>query len=63
DEPTGNLDRQAGTEIMDILCRLHRAGKTVVLITHDPAVARLAPRLFRMEAGRLQDLTGGQTGC
>lgn len=59
DEPTGNLDRQAGTEIMDILCRLHREGKTVVLITHDPAVARLAPRLLRMEAGRLQDLTGG----
>ena len=62
DEPTGNLDRQAGTEIMDILCRLHREGKTVVLITHDPAVARLAPRLLRMEAGRLQDLTGGHMG-
>lgn len=62
DEPTGNLDRQAGIEIMDILCRLHREGKTVVLITHDPAVARLAPRLFRMEAGRLQDLTGGHMG-
>ena len=62
DEPTGNLDRQAGIEIMDILCRLHREGKTVVLITHDPAVARLAPRLLRMEAGRLQDLTGGHMG-
>ena len=59
DEPTGNLDRQSGAEVMDILCRLHRAGKTVVLITHDPAVARMAPRLLRMEAGCLHELTGG----
>ncbi len=62
DEPTGNLDRQAGAEVMDILCRLHGAGKTVVLITHDPSVARLAPRLLRMESGRLTELTGGKSG-
>jgi putative ABC transport system ATP-binding protein len=62
DEPTGNLDPEAAAAVMDILCRLHRAGKTVVIITHDAAVARIAPRLFRMESGCLTELTGGKTG-
>lgn len=58
DEPTGNLDTRAGSEIMEILCGLHGGGKTVVLITHDPAIARRAPRLLRMEAGVLREITG-----
>lgn len=58
DEPTGNLDTRSGEEIMEILCDLHRKGKTVVLITHDPAIARRAPRLLRMEEGRLREITG-----
>lgn len=62
DEPTGNLDPEAAATVMDILCGLHRAGKTVVIITHDAAVARIAPRLFRMESGCLTELTGGKTG-
>lgn len=62
DEPTGNLDPEAAAAVMDILCGLHRAGKTVVIITHDAAVARIAPRLFRMESGCLTELTGGKTG-
>lgn len=62
DEPTGNLDPESAAAVMDILCRLHRAGKTVVIITHDAAVARIAPRLFRMESGCLTELTGGKTG-
>ncbi len=56
DEPTGNLDTRAGTEIMEILCTLHQKGKTLVLITHDPAIARRAPRLLRMEAGKLREI-------
>ena len=62
DEPTGNLDPEAAAAVMDILCRLHRAGKTVVIITHDAAVARIAPRLFRMESGCLTELTGRKSG-
>ena len=58
DEPTGNLDTRAGAEIMEILCGLHGAGKTVVLITHDPAIARRAPRLLQMERGKLREITG-----
>ena len=62
DEPTGNLDPESAAAVMDILCRLHRAGKTVVIITHDAAVARIAPRLFRMESGCLTELTGRKSG-
>ena len=57
DEPTGNLDQRAGAEIMDILCTLHQAGKTVLLITHDAAIARRAPRLLRMENGSLREIS------
>ena len=62
DQPTGNLDPEAAAAVMDILCGLHRAGKTVVIITHDAAVARIAPRLFRMESGCLTELTGRKSG-
>ena len=62
DEPTGNLDPESAAAVMDILCGLHRAGKTVVIITHDAAVARIAPRLFRMESGCLTELTGRKSG-
>ena len=62
DEPTGNLDPEAAAAVMDILCGLHRAGKTVVIITHDATVARIAPRLFRMESGCLTELTGRKSG-
>ncbi|PKL57953.1 MAG: lipoprotein-releasing system ATP-binding protein LolD, partial [Methanomicrobiales archaeon HGW-Methanomicrobiales-5] len=44
DEPTGNLDRKTGFQIMDILCGLHREGKTVIIVTHDPKIAEYADR-------------------
>ncbi len=53
DEPTGNLDAATGREILSILDGLHREGRTIVMITHDPAVAAAAPRTLRMENGRL----------
>lgn len=53
DEPTGNLDSQAGEEVMSLLTGLWRKGKTVLLITHDPAVAACAPRRVTIEGGRV----------
>ena len=51
DEPTGNLDRAAGSEVMSLLGECHRAGQTIVLVTHDQSVGASAGRLVRMEDG------------
>ncbi len=53
DEPTGNLDGPTAREILEILTGLHQAGQTLVMITHDPALAAAASRTLRMERGRL----------
>jgi len=53
DEPTGNLDSRTGHEIMAILDRLSEEGRTVVLVTHDAAVAEHAERIVRIEDGRV----------
>lgn len=51
DEPTGNLDSVTGTEIMDILDGLHRAGNTIILVTHEEHVAERAHRVIRLRDG------------
>jgi putative ABC transport system ATP-binding protein len=53
DEPTGNLDRKTGFQIMDILIGLHRQGRTVILVTHDPVIAEYANRTILLEDGRI----------
>jgi putative ABC transport system ATP-binding protein len=53
DEPTGNLDRQAALEILSIFQSLNRAGRTVVLVTHDQDIANYADRIVRLERGRM----------
>jgi putative ABC transport system ATP-binding protein len=54
DEPTGNLDRATGTMVMDLLFGLRaRLGTTLLLITHDPALAERCGRQVRMEDGRI----------
>ena len=53
DEPTGNLDRKTGLQIMEILCDLHKRGKTVIIVTHDPKIAEYAQRTIRLEDGRI----------
>ena len=55
DEPTGNLDQAAGEQVMELLEELHRSGHTIVLITHDNAVAARAGRRVRMEDGVLRE--------
>jgi len=53
DEPTGALDTQSGKEVMKILGELHAEGHTVVLVTHDPAVAEHAQRIIEISDGRI----------
>ncbi len=53
DEPTGNLDSDSSAEVIAQLRALHRAGRTIVLITHDPDVALSAGRQVHMRDGRL----------
>ena len=56
DEPTGNLDETTGEEILDLIAEQHRNGLTIVMVTHDPAIARRADRLVRLHDGRIQDV-------
>jgi putative ABC transport system ATP-binding protein len=53
DEPTGNLDSRSGAEVLELFAALHRAGTTVLMITHDPVVASRAQRRLVLDAGRL----------
>jgi putative ABC transport system ATP-binding protein len=53
DEPTGNLDRAAAREVMDLLDSMNAAGQTVVLVTHDPEVGQHARNSIRMDDGAI----------
>jgi putative ABC transport system ATP-binding protein len=54
DEPTGNLDSKNAERVMDLLVRLHKErGATVVLVTHEPHIARLSQRVLTIEDGRV----------
>jgi putative ABC transport system ATP-binding protein len=53
DEPTGNLDSSSGTDIMSIFTDLWKSGRTVVIITHDPALAKRASRIVEIRDGRI----------
>jgi putative ABC transport system ATP-binding protein len=54
DEPTGNLDSRSGVSIMDLLLELNRGGLTIVMVTHDQSLARLAGRTIRMKDGLVE---------
>ena len=57
DEPTGNLDASTGGEIMDLLKSLNEdEGLTIIMVTHDGAIADQAQRLVRLSEGRIQSL-------
>lgn len=54
DEPTGNLDTQTGNEILDLFAELHREGQTIVIVTHEPDIARRCRRIVRIRDGRVE---------
>ena len=53
DEPTGNLDSEMASAVMDLLAKLHEQGLTLVLVTHDPTVAARADRLITVKDGEI----------
>ena len=55
DEPTGNLDSQTGRDILALFAELHRGGNTIVLVTHEPAIAAQCPRATRLSDGCIID--------
>lgn len=59
DEPTGNLDSKTCAQIMAIFEAVRDAGKTVLIITHDPGIAAKAPRQIKLNDGRIEGDTAG----
>jgi putative ABC transport system ATP-binding protein len=63
DEPTGNLDQAVGAEIVDLIFALNRThGATLVLVTHDEALARRCRRIVRLRNGRIESDSATATG-
>jgi putative ABC transport system ATP-binding protein len=58
DEPTGNLDRASALEVMELIERMNARGLTLVVVTHDPAIAERAKRVIRMDDGAIQGAAG-----
>ena len=57
DEPTGNLDRTSGVEVVNILEELNEKGITLIIVTHDPALGKRAKRRIQMMDGRVSEDT------
>lgn len=53
DEPTGNLDSKSGLEIIKLLQSLNKEGTTIIMVTHDPNIGKLADRIVKMKDGRI----------
>jgi len=59
DEPTGNVDSKSGNTIMNILEDINNRGETIIVVTHDPNVAKRAQRILQMHDGEVRDYAGG----
>ena len=60
DEPTGNLDSRSSVEILDLMHMLHNQGVTIIMVTHEPDVARHAGRVIWVHDGKI--LSNGRDG-
>lgn len=61
DEPTGNLDSKTGGRVLDFLEKMHKEGKTIVMVTHDPNLAhKYAEKVYWLKDGKLEKVTLGQ---
>lgn len=60
DEPTGNLDSKTSLEIMGLLRELNEQGKTIIMVTHEPEIAKWASRRMYMKDGRIERVEGGE---
>jgi putative ABC transport system ATP-binding protein len=55
DEPTGNLDSQSGSEIIELLHELNREGQTIIMVTHNPETTKYSNRIVYMRDGRVEE--------
>ena len=63
DEPTGDLDRKSSRAVMELLVKLNRElGKTLIMVTHDPGMARFATKTLHLEKGRLVENNNVERG-
>ncbi len=60
DEPTGNLDTATSIEIIELLKKLNREGKTIIMVTHEPDIAQHATKQLYMRDGRIHAVEGGE---
>jgi len=63
DEPTGNLDTSSGTDIMSIFNELWKSGRTLIIITHDPSLARRASRVVEIRDGKITSDTKNEAAA
>jgi putative ABC transport system ATP-binding protein len=63
DEPTGNLDTSSGTDVMSLFQELWKSGRTLVIITHDPALARRASRIVEIRDGKITSDTRNEVAA
>jgi putative ABC transport system ATP-binding protein len=63
DEPTGNLDTSSGTDVMGLFQELWKSGRTLVIITHDPALAKRASRIVEIRDGRITSDTRNEVAA
>ena len=60
DEPTGNLDSTTGEQILELLIKLNEFGKTIIIVTHEPAIAEHAQNRLHMIDGKIDRIEGGR---